>query len=455
MGTVSTAQEVALICHNFRAFVPPLLLDQFGNYAAQLCLSFYSPHSDFLFDAMVDRCWEIASGRFGARSMRTCLEAPSASQLQQKRVAIAIILNSVLLATNPNGALLLTWLLDTSGFNGRYRLLATRLLPHLAQLCPHKVASTTILKIVNQKADPASSRHVVDAILNSPEDTMLQEILGEQVHGSSFMHKLLSSPHLDNATREAGAAKVKAILETLQPHHSPAYAKLCHEVGLPAPSFPNSAPLQVPPHGTKQHQPQHFVHTPQQRGMPGANGYPFPYTQHQQQQGGHHNNLPSHPMSPPFAFPAFGSPLSPPARLMPSANSHGPMYAQRQPSPLHGYDQQHMMQGHSPGRPDGFSGSQGAVPPAHPRASPSGSSPRNAPLMPGLGHHTGPLPNAYVEHYLQNVAALQMSGFNSVGGFSPHQVGMVQPPYHAGNMSSSPPYGRMGGFSGGPPAGPK
>lgn len=109
--------------------------------------------------------------------------------LPKKRVAIAIILNSVLLATNPNGALLLTWLLDTSGFNGRYRLLSTRLLPHLAQLCPHKVASTTILKIVNQKYDPSSSKRVVEAILSSPEDTILKEILAEQVHGSSFVSR--------------------------------------------------------------------------------------------------------------------------------------------------------------------------------------------------------------------------------------------------------------------------
>lgn len=130
---------------------------------------------------------EIASGRFGARSMRTCLEHPNVTRLQHKRVAVSIILNSVNLATNPNGALLLTWLLDTSDLPGRYRLLSTRLAPHLAQLCPHKVASTTILKVVNQKVDVASSQMLVDAIFSETDPSILEDILSEQVHGSSFV----------------------------------------------------------------------------------------------------------------------------------------------------------------------------------------------------------------------------------------------------------------------------
>ena len=90
------------------------------------CLRFGAPATDFLLDAMVDRLWEIAQGRFGARSMRACLESSHITLNQQRRIATAIILNSIPLATNPNGALLLTWLLDTSSFPSRYNLLAPR-----------------------------------------------------------------------------------------------------------------------------------------------------------------------------------------------------------------------------------------------------------------------------------------------------------------------------------------
>lgn len=50
-----------------------------GNYVVQGALRFGAPASDFIFDAMVDRCWEIGSGRFGARSVRQILDSPGIS----------------------------------------------------------------------------------------------------------------------------------------------------------------------------------------------------------------------------------------------------------------------------------------------------------------------------------------------------------------------------------------
>lgn len=53
-----------------------------GNYVVQGTLRFGSPYSDFLFDGVVDRIWEIGSGRFGARSTRQTLENPDTPRLQ-------------------------------------------------------------------------------------------------------------------------------------------------------------------------------------------------------------------------------------------------------------------------------------------------------------------------------------------------------------------------------------
>jgi protein JSN1 len=64
----------------------------------------------------------------------------------QKRIATAIVLHSIPLATNPNGALLLTWLVDASNLPGRYSLLAPRFAPYLSHLATHKLASLTILR---------------------------------------------------------------------------------------------------------------------------------------------------------------------------------------------------------------------------------------------------------------------------------------------------------------------
>ena len=206
------------------------------------CLRFGPPSNDFIFDAMIDRLWEIAQGRFGARSMRACLESPHVTLSQQRRIATAIILNSIPLATNPNGALLLTWLLDTSGFPSRYRLLAPRFTPHLSHLCTHKLASLTVLRIVNQKIEPDASTQIVNSLFFSPNDHVLTDVLGDQVNGVTVVHKILTSPFIDPNDRQAYFEATKRVLIELKVIATQAYRRLIEEVGLPVSSFQQAYP---------------------------------------------------------------------------------------------------------------------------------------------------------------------------------------------------------------------
>ncbi|KAF5387114.1 hypothetical protein D9615_001864 [Tricholomella constricta] len=264
---VTSQEEVALIAQNLRAYAPPLLLDQFGNYVVQCCLRFGAPANDFIFDAIVDRMWEVAQGRFGARSMRACLESPHITISQQRRIATAVILNSIPLATNPNGALLLTWLLDTSGFPSRYNLLAPRFTPHLSHLCTHKLASLTVLRIVNQKIEPDASRQIVGALFSSPGDHVLTDVLGDQVNGVAVVHKILTSPFIDPVAKPDYVEATKRVLIELKVIATQAYRRLIEEVGLPVPNFqPTYTNL---PTGGKAKAPQNTF------GMPGLpSGYP-------------------------------------------------------------------------------------------------------------------------------------------------------------------------------------
>lgn len=104
----------------------------------------------------------------------------SASRLHQKRVALAIISHSVPLVLNPNGTLLLNWLLDTSNYRGRYKLLAPRLAPHLGHMCTHKLASATVLRIVSQKADPSALQVIIHGLFQTGPQ-VLEEVLSDQV----------------------------------------------------------------------------------------------------------------------------------------------------------------------------------------------------------------------------------------------------------------------------------
>lgn len=195
---------------------------------------------------MIDRLWEIAQGRFGARSMRACLESPHVTLNQQRRIATAVILNSIPLATNPNGALLLTWLLDTSNFPSRYRLLAPRFTPHLSHLCTHKLASLTVLRIVNQKAEPDASQQIVRSLFFSPGDHVLTDVLGDQVNGVAVVHKILTSPFIEPSERPTYLEATKRVLIELKVIATQAYKRLIEEVGLPITSFQTNYPTGSP-----------------------------------------------------------------------------------------------------------------------------------------------------------------------------------------------------------------
>ncbi|CAG8627548.1 15023_t:CDS:2 [Cetraspora pellucida] len=196
------------------------------------------------------RCWEIAQGRFGARAMRACLESQHVTKKQQKQVAIAIVMNAVPLSTNPNGALLLTWMLDTSSFPGRYRVLAPRLAPHLAHLCTHKLASLTVLKIINQRQEADARDLTITSLFFSANDQILEDVLSDQVHGVGVVQKVLASPYVDSSEKQRLAEKVKIVLGKLKVQQVQGYKRLLEELGMvgdPALGAPamNSGPSPV------------------------------------------------------------------------------------------------------------------------------------------------------------------------------------------------------------------
>lgn len=99
-------------------------------------------------------------------------------RIRQKRVAVSIVLNAIPLATSSNGALLLTWFLEASELPGRYSLVAPRFSPHLSHLFTHKLASQSVMRVINQTVDPEAQRMILDALFDS-EGKVLEDILGE------------------------------------------------------------------------------------------------------------------------------------------------------------------------------------------------------------------------------------------------------------------------------------
>ena len=83
LTSIDVPIQINLICESIKPYVPALLLDKFGNYVVQCYLTLGPSQNQFIFDAIVDSCWEIAQGRFGARAVRATLECPHVTKRQQ------------------------------------------------------------------------------------------------------------------------------------------------------------------------------------------------------------------------------------------------------------------------------------------------------------------------------------------------------------------------------------
>ena len=224
--------QIEVIVNHLRPYVVPLFLDQYGNYVLQCCLKFEYPYNNFVFEAMLSHMWDIAQGRFGARAVRACLESHHATKDQLRMLATTISLYSVQLATNQNGALLLTWLLDTCNLPRRRMVLAPRLVPHLVHLCTHKVAYLTVLKIINQRNEPEARDIILQALFFSENDKVLEDILSDSASGASLVYKILTTPFLDETLRSDVVAKIKSTLTRLKVSPSQGYKRLMDEVGM-------------------------------------------------------------------------------------------------------------------------------------------------------------------------------------------------------------------------------
>lgn len=85
---VNEPEQIQLIKEYIAPYIPLLLLDQYGNYVVQCCLA--KQDNQYIFDAIVDKCWEIGQGRFGARAVRSILDNPTITQEQRVSVWLLI-----------------------------------------------------------------------------------------------------------------------------------------------------------------------------------------------------------------------------------------------------------------------------------------------------------------------------------------------------------------------------
>jgi hypothetical protein len=189
LDTAQNPQHIEKIVQALTPYTPALLLDQYGNYVVQCCLRFGSNQNQFIFEAISCNTLKIGLARFGARATRTCLESQFTSKAQQQLVASSIIKYCYELSCDQNGALLMSWLVDSYSGAGKYAELVSVLKQNLLSACTHKIASAFVLKLCAQKSELDAK----DAILDGIFSKNLIPILADPVNGTSLIRKILTS----------------------------------------------------------------------------------------------------------------------------------------------------------------------------------------------------------------------------------------------------------------------
>ncbi|CEP64569.1 Jsn1p LALA0_S12e01948g [Lachancea lanzarotensis] len=231
----NTPRQKMLVARGVEKYCTPLFNDQFGNYVTQCVLKFGFPWNNFIFEHIISNFWTIAQNRYGARAVRACLEAHDLITREQLLVLSGmIVLYTEYLATNSNGALLVTWFLDTCTLPHRHSILAPRLVANMAEMCCHKLASLTVLKVLNFRGDERAKRLIIDTIFGKKDTShpspLLFQILCDTNYGPTFLYKVLSMSLLEGDVRVHVVQQVRRALMEINPTQQ--HRRLMEEVGL-------------------------------------------------------------------------------------------------------------------------------------------------------------------------------------------------------------------------------
>ncbi|CAR29807.1 hypothetical protein ZYGR_0AD04930 [Zygosaccharomyces rouxii] len=232
-----TPRQIMLVTKGVEKYCTPLFNDQFGNYVIQCVLKFGFPWNSFIFESIIANFWTITQNRYGARAVRACLETHDMVTPEQTlAISSMIVLYSEYLATNSNGTLLLNWFLDTCTLAHRHSILAPNLVTHIVELCRHRLASLTVLKVLNYRGDESARRDILEAIFGNPQSDevvqSLHQILCDNNYGPTFIYKVLTMSLLEDDVRTHAIKQVRKVLLETTP--SQQHRRLMEEVGLAA-----------------------------------------------------------------------------------------------------------------------------------------------------------------------------------------------------------------------------
>eukprot|EP00668_Euglena_longa_P004364 GGOE01005116.1.p1 GENE.GGOE01005116.1~~GGOE01005116.1.p1 ORF type:complete len:775 (+),score=107.91 GGOE01005116.1:39-2327(+) len=195
---LSNPVQVDIIIDAFHTSVVPLIKDLNGNHVIQRCLQKFSAQDkQFIYDAAIPRCMDVATHRHGCCVIQRCID--HASEEQRAYLTDEIARNAFSLVTDPFGNYVVQYVLDLN-IDQMIRKICSSFVGSFASLCMNKFSSNVMEKCLQLAPDDIQHQFIAELM----EPVILPKLLQDQYANHVVQTALtVSKPHQFGQLQEA------------------------------------------------------------------------------------------------------------------------------------------------------------------------------------------------------------------------------------------------------------
>eukprot|EP00667_Euglena_gracilis_P005852 EG_transcript_5897 len=206
---LSNPVQVQIIIGAFQASVVPLIKDLNGNHVIQRCLQKFSAlDKQFIYDAAIPRCMDVATHRHGCCVIQRCID--HASEDQRAYLTDEIARNAFSLVTDPFGNYVVQYVLDLN-MDQMIRKICSSFIGSFAGLCMNKFSSNVMEKCLQLAPDDIQHEFIAELMDPSILPKLLQDQYANYVVQTALT---VSKPHQFGQLQEAIRAHLHLVRNT-------------------------------------------------------------------------------------------------------------------------------------------------------------------------------------------------------------------------------------------------
>ncbi|WJZ88413.1 hypothetical protein VitviT2T_007714 [Vitis vinifera] len=175
--TLRTSEQFSMIVSSLKPGIVTLIKDMNGNHVAQCCLQNLMPeYREFLFEAAITNCVELATDRHGCCVLQKCLGHSAVEQ--RDRIIYEITSNALILSQDPFGNYVVQYVFE---FPWAIVDILDQLEGNYGDLSLQKYSSNVVEKCLQHAGD--EHRHcIIQELINNPRiDQIMQDPYGNYV----------------------------------------------------------------------------------------------------------------------------------------------------------------------------------------------------------------------------------------------------------------------------------